>query len=337
MPWLASLEPGVVALTEGSDAAVKSAGRLAGLGDVALVPVLAEGWAGTAVEAHVNAIEALLGRATGLPVQQRGRLEATRALLMFSQGDGDAAAAAEKAARAAPACADAWFAVGVIAMGEGRVRKAVDAFESCTVARAADLDCERGHIQALIELDRLEEADARASSPMMKAWVAAERGAAVDAVGPLAGYLEGLAALDAEGDQTSVAQRVAQSAEALATSPDPLARFLAPRAQALRLRLLGEGAPVGEVRELHRLHGRDPLVAVHLAARAEAIGDTSQAQRWLAEAAQDSPESARVHHARGLLHYSPQAMDRARTAWRRYLDLGPSGPRADRVRTRVGG
>ena len=89
VPWLASLEPGVVASwTEGSDAAVKSAGRLAGLGDVALVPVLSEGWAGTAVEAHVNAIDALLGRATGLPVQQRGTTRATRALLMFSQETG---------------------------------------------------------------------------------------------------------------------------------------------------------------------------------------------------------------------------------------------------------
>lgn len=334
-PWLASLAPGVAALEDGPEAAAQAASALSGLGDAALVPVLAEGWTGAAPAARLKAISALQQRAGSLPRQQAARLQAARALLLLELGRSGAETVAAEATKAAPASAEAWHAAGVLALYEGRVRKALDAFQACTAARPSGPSCERGEVQTLLELDRLDEAAARAQAPTLKAWVAAERGEEAAAEGPLAGYIAALSRVD--GADAAAAAQAGEAAEALAGSGDPLDRLLAPRARALQLRLLGADAADADVRALLTSGRRDPHVAVHLAARAEAAGEPGRAARLLAEGALGAPESARVHHARGMLLFEPRTMDQARTAWRRYLDLGPSGPRAERVRERIGG
>lgn len=334
-PWLASLGPGVAALTDGPEAAAAAAAGLKGLGDVALVPVLAEGWTGAPPAARLKAINALLQRAPSLPIQQTARLQAARALLLLELERSGAATVAADSVRAAPKSAEAWHAAGVISLHEGRVQKALESFESCAGARPAGADCARGLVHALVELDRLDEARKVARSPELRAWVAAERGEPSEPTGDIGGYAAGLAAL--EDPDPSVVTALARTVTLLGASSDPLARRLSARSEALRLRLLGADAPISDLRALNRAGGRDPLVAVHLAARAEALGDAGRAARLLAEGALGSPESARVHHARGLLLFSPRTMDEARAAWRRYLDLGPTGPRADHVRKRVEG
>ncbi|MEC8425187.1 MAG: hypothetical protein VX000_15490, partial [Myxococcota bacterium] len=236
-PWLASLAPGVAAASMGPEAAAEEARRLQGLGDAALVPVLADGWTGAAPAARLKAINALLLRATTMPAQQTARLGAARALLLLELGGGDARAAAEETVREAPQSAPAWFAAGAIALHDGRVREALDAFTSCADVRPADQACARGGVQTLIELDRLDEAAAIARSPETRAWVAAERGEpAVGADGPLGGYAAGIAAID-EPVQGPAA-RLAEVVSMFGASASVLDRLLAPRAEALRLRLL---------------------------------------------------------------------------------------------------
>jgi len=332
-PWLAALEPGVAALDDA--AGLDAVARLSGLGDLALVPLVAEGWTGASPETRVKAIDALLQRGQALPIQAQGRLMSAKSLLLIAEDSALARAVAEEATVVAPSSAEAWFAAGVTALLDGQVLQSLDDFEACTLARPAGRDCERGQVQALLELDRLDEAAARARSSDMLAWVAAERGEKGVADGPIGGYVEGIIAL-AE-DEAEVPVALEASVGELQRSADPLDRMLAARADALRLRILGPDARRSELEALRGSHGREPLVAVHLAARAEALGESGFAARVLAQAALASPESARVHHARGLLMYSPRTVDAARTAWRRYLDLKPSGPRAERVRSRVGG
>lgn len=334
-PWLAALAPGVAALSQGTEAAAAEATRLQGLGDLALVPVLADGWTGAAPAARLKAIDALLSRATTMPAQQTARLQAARALLLLELGRDGARVVAEETVRDAPHSAPAWHAAGAIALHDGRVREALDAFTACADVRPADEACARGGVQTLIELDRLDEAARLARSPQSRAWVAAERGEPAPAVdGPLGVYAASIAAVQ---DPSLVsAARLAEVVSVLKASSSVLDQLLAPRAEALRLRLLGDDANGDELRALMQSAGQDPIVAVHLAARAEDRGDMVRAASLLAAGALRSPESARVHHARGLLLYAPSTLNEARSAWRRYLDLGPSGPRAARVRERLG-
>lgn len=333
VPWLAALEPGVAALDDA--ASLDAVARLSGLGDVALVPLVAEGWTGAPPDTRIKAIDALLQRGQGLPVQAKARLLAAKSLLVVLDDVPRARAIAEEATTLSPSSAEAWFAAGVTALHDGQVRQSLAAFEACTAARPRGRACERGEVQALLELDRLDEAAVRAQSPDLRAWVSAERGESAVADGPLGGYIAGVIAVSEE--EGTVPPALEASVGELKRSAALLDRMLAARAEALRLRILGRSAGRAELEALRASHGREPLVAVHLAARAEALGESGVSARLLAQAALDSPESARVHHARGLLIYTPRTVDAARTAWRRYLELEPSGPRAERVRSRVGG
>ncbi len=359
-PRLASLGPGVASL-DGDAAAAEATAALAGAGPVALVPALAEGWVGSPPAGRLAAIERLLEGNAALEPRPRGRLLAARVDLLRELGRASAAdAALKEAVKEAGRSPEVRYRVGADALARGAVRSSLEHFEACRATRRFDAPCARGAVQALLELDRLDEAAALVLAlpegdlrAVLGAWVSAERGepgaaaadiapwmegrrpAATGSIAGLARYVAGIVAVEA--DDATVrgqgADALARSARLLRASGDPLDAVTATRASALRVRLLGAQAPATEV---DAAASADPVALLHLAARAEALGSAGAARSLLDRAARSAPESARVHHARGLLAFSPATMDEARTAWRRYLDLGPTGPRADRVRERIG-
>ena len=78
----------------------------------------------------------------------------------------------------------------------------------------------------------------------------------------------------------------------------------------------------------------DPRVHVHLARRYEQLGRRSAAAQHLDKATRLGSESALAWYELGQFWFAPASMDDAMSAWRRYLELEPTGTRAERVQGR---
>ena len=81
----------------------------------------------------------------------------------------------------------------------------------------------------------------------------------------------------------------------------------------------------------------DPVAMTMVAQRMDEAGQRVSAEQLFEQAVEIGPESAVALHALGLFWFDPRAsLDSARSVWRRYLDLQPSGNRARRTRARMG-
>jgi hypothetical protein len=363
MPRVASLAPGI-ALAADASAVTEDLVSMVSQAPAVLVPALAEGWGAGPPEARLAAVDRLIERhGDALGPRQRGRLEAARVDIIFATGDVTAAAKVARAALSlAPTSPEVRHRMGAMGLVTNRAVGALDHFSACLTLRPRDAACQRGRLQALIELDRLVEARDAVSSwasqgddvRLWSSWVDAASGeagaarAGVDAVMAQSGFMEssgfaglalyirGISAVVEGSTDAQAAADLARAAQTLSASDAPLDQLLGGRAEAARLRLEGPDASDSAVLRVLADTPTNPMVKVHIAAMYESAGLHDDAAQLLALAAESGAQSARVHYARGLLLFDPATMPAARAAWRRYLDLGPTGPRADRVRERMG-
>ena len=303
----------------------------------------------TAVDqAHI--IEGALAAGLDLAPRQVGQLRVQLAQLYSIDGNIVAAERALEAALAADSeSAEARFWLGSLRLREGRVKLALSDFRACVRSRPAQLDCHRGMVHSLLELDRVEEArlhvlghepvlGALREKALFSAWLsyAAEEDASsivshLKERGPRENYLVGLA-LGRDGQSAMAESTLIEAGEQLKNSLNALDQWMAPRSFAAAARY-GESEYRGDqVKRAWELGQADPMVMVDLGWYNDSVGEKEEAARLFDLVDGLGRESAIAHFNRGwfFLDYGDKQA-RSKSAWIRYRDLNPSGTRAERV------
>jgi len=334
---------------------------LASAGDNPLVRLAAatEGWGATDAAGRLAGVDAALAQGgSDLAPRQLAELHIARARLLASTEQADAALdALQRAASLDSTNPVALYALGAAALGSGKITDGLDDFESCVRFNTWSLPCRRGQVQALLDLDRVDEARAAAGDwpgegsrvSSLSAW-ADLQGEQVDAAKAvlvsqveaeggdgdgLSLYLLGLALSRDPADAERADRALARATAALVGTGDPLDAILAGRAAAARARIAAAPDLDARTREALLLGDGDPTVHVLLAQRLEEAGRHAAALQQVERATALGPQSAEAWYGRGQLFFAPSSMAEATRSWRRYLDLKPSGGRADRVSSRL--
>ena len=315
------------------------------------------GWSREPPEARLLGLDSLLARGGALAPRLAARIHIQRAVAFQELGEDAEAIGAWQTARALDGSNPVTLsALGADALAHNRVLAALTDFEACLAEAPMRRRCERGEIQALLDLDRVDEArvvveaSANADRPdLFGAWVLWSAGEQGEAEARLATFAAAESAMVIEDrallawlqaavtpdEDPNAPARWRYAVERLAASPNPLDRILEGRAQAALL-ACGEGRISGaDARAALAQTARDPVALVTVGLYLDRAGQPRTAAEAMDLAAQVGPENALALQQRGLFYYEPPSYERAMESWRRYLDLGPTGVRADRVRQRV--
>ena len=233
----------------------------------------------------------------------------------------------------------------------------LDAFgrlSRCIASHPADQDCQRAALMALLELDRIEEAQAQVDSweasagdaTVARVWLAVAEGRAGAALEMLDGmlidgalgddglawYLSGLAR-GHQGDSAADAE-LEKASTLLAEASAPELRMLAARARAARVEY-GPRRSASRLATTLRTEGSlDPVVHLHLGRYFERLGRRTDATQHFARAGQLAEQNGRVLFELGRVYFGPKTTW-AFDLWRRYLELTPSGERAEQTKKRI--
>lgn len=345
--------------------AAKAAGLklLASAADNPLVVVTAheQAWQAMAPEQRLGALAALVRKsASDMPPRLVGRIYALRARLYTELEKAGAAEGAWKRALAMDSTnADYLYRGAIRSMASGRELVALDMLGRCLDVRPFDRACQRADVAVLLDLDRViparkaveDWAAKGVNTTVLDAWVKVAEGHAKEAVAVLSPAVSreegpevgsGLAwfvlgnALGVTGEE-GAARALDRAHQLLQATGDPLDAILAVRALGAEVEYGSRSTAADRIRLLGEAGNRDPIVEVHLARYYNTIGRPAKAAEHFDRAVAVGPENAVALYERGLFYFDPQGrMEWALEAWRRYLDLGPSGPRAERTKERLG-
>ncbi len=206
----------------------------------------------------------------------------------------------------------------------------------------ADPEAQQALLVVLLDLERITEAQVivDAANPPRQALFqallqgmsggAASNPAPAELSGPLGLWARAL--LTASAREEGAAALAAEAAEALQASPDPLLARLAPRARALSVTLLPEPQAGEEVAQLRRSGLSDAAAHVYLARYFESTGHRTLAAQHFDRAADLEPELGVALYEKGRFYADAEdPQGRSSEAWRAFLGLAPSGPRAERA------
>ncbi|MEC9390486.1 MAG: hypothetical protein VX944_10470 [Myxococcota bacterium] len=291
-----------------------------------------------------DVMESLPGPVSG---RQEGRLHALRASLLMERGEYDAAERSWASALVVdPANPRYLHHAAGVRLADNQVTAALDDLDRCLESRPWDQSCRHGKIQALLELDRVEDArqsiDAWGAERTMvfRAWVHRAAGNPDEAIatlegedGALAAWVRGMALLDLGSPKAGVALEPA--IEGWGAVSQPMTRILVSRARVAQSIATGDLDAMAAA--LNTWAANDPVAMAMVAQRMDEAGQRVSAEQLFEQAVEIGPESAVALHALGLFWFDPRAsLESARSVWRRYLDLQPSGDRARRTRARMG-
>ncbi len=341
-------------------AAAEAAALLQAAGDNPLVAVarVIRGWEGGDPLERISAIEDLLeARRDDLAPRQLAALYGARAQLLDQTGQHVSALDSWRRAASVDATHPvALYHLGAASLADNRVLDALADLQSCVRFNPSDAGCQRGLVQVLLELDRIHEARELIASSAGKprdasrlgAWVAVQNDE-LDVAKPvlvelveadasvqdgLSLYLLGLSLAAEEGGERNADRSLELAVASLRNSTDAYDRLLVDRARAARVTVAEASDVPGLVRAALASGEGDPMVHVHIADRYERMGRRSAAAQHLATATRVGPESALAWYALGQFYFAPATMNDAMTAWRQYLELSPTGTRAERTRSR---
>lgn len=286
-----------------------------------------------------------------LPPRAEAGLHARRARLLASLGRVDAARAAVEAGLGRDGTHPAllWLRAADAA-GKGENLDALGALDRLVAHRPGDDAAQRARVLTLLELDRVAEAEASLGS-FAAAGVGADTQAilvalvtvagrseapaapltAAQRADPLGAWVDALWAVQARRDDALAAAADAESR--LKESPDPFLRRLVPRAAALQALAGPEPDAAAAATRALAAGATDPMVHVLLGRYHELGGRRLKAALHFDRAAELGGEVALAAYEKGRFYQdAADGTARARSAWSSYLDLAPTGPRADRVR-----
>ncbi len=288
-----------------------------------------------------------------------GQAHALAADLHLQRGDeGAARQALERSIATDPDNPTLLYRAAAIRLASNSPREGMRNLQSCLALRPLDMACNGALVQARLALDRVDEAAAgiealpggQQAQPRMhlfRAWVEAagredaaaaraELGAYEAAGGTPDGevlYLTGLV-LALEGREEEAVVSFVEAARWVSEELDPLQRRLSGRALAWAARQsTGKDAHLHAVAALER-SPEDPGVHIQLGYFEEGLQDRRAAGAHFDRAVELSPQMALAHYHRGQFYLDATRRAERRqylVAWRQYLALEPSGPRAERV------
>lgn len=283
-----------------------------------------------------------------LPPRVEADLHARRAVLLAEAHQGDAAIGAVDAGLARDGTHPTLlFLRAAHQAAVGHNLDALATVERVVEARPGAIDSQRARVLLLLDLDRVDRAEAAVKAARATG-VAVDEVEVLDALvrvigrqqppvaalsplrleRPVGAWADALWAAQAQRSDAVEAARAAVAR--LAASDDPFVRRLLPRARAHEAMLSG-GADA--VRRALDQGAADPLVHVVLARAYESAGNLASASLHFDRAAELGSEFALPQYERARFYQDSSLPGAgARAGWGAYLAFAPEGPRAERVR-----
>ncbi len=319
---------------------------------------------GGEAQARLGSLERFLGNPGPVAPRHQGRAFALSAELYYQLEDPLAAQQAlEQALATDPDNPGLLYRVAAVHLASNRPLLARRDLTRCLELRPLDMACHTGLLQTRLDLDRVEQAEqAVADLPatlqehpqvhLQRSWLAAAgRQEAEEALAHLEAYLAAGGSEDGEvqylqglawslqGETRRGITQLEEAAGVLSQEGDPLLRRLGPRALALAARFAGpiEGRLLAV--EAIREGNDDAWVHVQLGQLEESGGNRRDASRHFERAVGLAPALALAHYHRGefLLEDASRTLRKeAWESWRLYLEMKPTGPRAERVSSHLG-
>ncbi|MEL6343847.1 MAG: hypothetical protein AAFV53_11990 [Myxococcota bacterium] len=309
--------------------------------DDADLGVVEHGWVDLSFQERIDSASAIFEAPAGRSPRALGRAWAATATAYEGLGDnGGAARAWQKALEVDNHHHRYLYEIAGRNLSEGKALDASVLLKRCRDARPGDLNCQWAYLMALLDLDRLSMARAIAGEDqLMNALVDISEGQGARAAERLMSTRAdetGLFEL-IDGQSAALMGETQRAVGALHAARQKIAQtgweeapMLEARALATMLEL-GAGEVEGDAVQLIRQGTVDPRLYLALARYSESRGDTSRAGRYYAQASERADQNALVLYALGVRRVESDPI-RAKRLWSRYLDLEPSGPRAEVAR-----
>ncbi|MES2642054.1 MAG: hypothetical protein V4850_21400 [Myxococcota bacterium] len=305
----------------------------------------------------VSSVDQFLQSPAGTTLAPRleGRLQALRAHAFLALGSPtDARDAIERGLSRDGANPDLLFLHAADLAAEQQLTAALHELKSVVTARPGAAEAQAAYVLLLLELDRVEEADeavVRLEAASMLANLTPVLDTLVSVWGnqeppgvqllppqaatPLGAYASALLAVQ---DRSTEALGALQAAvTATSASTDPFERRLAPRLVAMQA--LVTGPPAGDpfITAALAANAEDPAVHVFAGRYFETADRKALAAQHFDRAAQLGPELGLAWYEKGRFYLDARdGFARSGAAWRTFLALAPSGPRATRAKDTLG-
>ena len=312
---------------------------------------------GQDVSIQATVLSQMIENGLGLPQRQASRSHEALAELYLRAGD---KASAERELNRAlsldPRNASARLSLAVENLRTGKIKKAYEHFDKCVSSLPKRELCHLGKVYALLELDRVIEAEKYLTKNqkvfpnkqrlgLLRAWVAFMAGAEKPAMvlnhlrgkSPQEKFLRGLVMGDQnktrDPKQSLLTESVLiEAAEGLSKSQSPIDQWLAPRANAAAAALGHTEHRSTQAQEALQTGATDPMVLVYLGWYKESIGEVEEAVQLFDKVDELGLLSARAQYERGqFFRDSKDGSSRTIASWNRYLAMRPTGARAEYV------
>lgn len=232
----------------------------------------------------------------------------------------------------------------------GAARRELDA---AVAARPGHVGAQTARVTVLLDMDQVEAAEAVVKA-LREGGLLGDRLSTLDTLVAVWGHgeppPEGLppvpdtplglyarALLAVQRHDPAASDAVLAATRALAASPDPFERRLAPRLVALRASTVDPAQGELLAREAEGTAGEDPVAHVYLGRFYEQIERRAAAAQHFDRAPQLGAEIGLGWYEKGRFYMDARDnLARTGAAWRNYLSLAPTGPRADRVKDTLG-
>lgn len=303
-------------------------------------------------EARVAAAQLFLTRARGssLPPRVEGAAHALRARGYAEiEYYGKAREAADAGLARDGGNPDLLLVVADAEAQSGDLDAALGELHTIVTSRPGNAAAQTARVLLLLDMDRVEKAEAVITelrtatllpelTPVLQGLVTAWGRTAPPANPPgpkAAGTALGAwmtAVVAAQSRSSDAPAAVDLAVERLLASTDPFERRLVPRARAMRLLVTPAAEAAAMLEEIEPKVVSDPAAHVLLGRYYESIGRRALAAQHFDRAAELGPQVGLAWYEKGRFYLDARdSQGRSAEAWRTYLKLGPSGPRADRV------
>jgi len=241
------------------------------------------------------------------------------------------------------------YVVAADEVASGRSVSALTELEAVVKARPGDPAAQTARVLVLLDLDRVAEAEGAVSAMEAEqvlpdlvrtlAALVAVAGTQADpatplgpavATTPIGAYTRALVMVRQRDPGAFGAVQDARSA--VEASVDPFLVRLGPRLAALAVTVADPADATRLAAEAETAAGTDPVAHVYLGRYFESSGRRALAAQHFDRAAELGRECGLALYERGRFYKgAPEGGGRTAEAWRAYLALAPSGPRAERV------
>lgn len=305
----------------------------------------------------VSAVDTLLQSPAGTNLAPRleGRLQALRARAFLALGSTDAARdAIERGLSRDGANPDLLYLRAADLAAAHQLVSALHEINSVVTARPGVADAQAAYVLILLELDRVVEAEdavvrleaagmlvnlTPVLDTLVSVWGNQEPPGVQllppQAATPLGAYAAALLAVQDRSAEALGALQIAIAATG--ASADPFEQRLRPRLVAMQALVVGPPAGDSFITDALAANADDPAVHVFAGRYFERAERKALAAQHFDRAVQLGPELGLGWYEKGRFYLDARdGFARSGAAWRNFLALGPSGPRASRARDTLG-